>query len=100
MSSIRRRTRSMSPNSGLATGRPCPEYRLLIAMIKLALRDAAGNNPRRSADALAYLHGPNFRADCECLNIDPDWASMSLRRNSGMGCAPTLPACVSGRQHE
>lgn len=48
-----------------------PERCLLVAVIRLALRDILSGSPHLAADARRYLYGDNFTADCALLDIDP-----------------------------
>jgi hypothetical protein len=48
-----------------------PEQNLMAAVVHKAIRDAQHGRDTIRTDALAYLHGPNFEADCAWLNLDP-----------------------------
>lgn len=50
-----------------------PERRLLAAVIKFAKRDALFGRPAHAEEALAYIDGRNFEADCDMLGLDPDY---------------------------
>jgi hypothetical protein len=50
---------------------PLPEQRLIAAVLTKAIRDARSGASTIRNDALAYLNGRNFEADCACLNLDP-----------------------------
>lgn len=50
-----------------------PAHLLLAAIIQRALRDYLYGSSRLHLDARQYLAGPNFRADCALLNLQPTY---------------------------
>ncbi len=59
-----------------------PELRLLVAVIRRALKDVVKGRPSHAAGAIVYFEGENFESDCLWLGLDAGKLREAIRQRA------------------
>jgi len=69
----------------------CPEKRLIIAILWVAVTDIliSKSSPSDRQHAEAFFCEGAYRFYCELVDLDPDWVGKVLRDHAGIECGKT-----------